>query len=48
MPNYDCLIIGHNEIKFEEYVKMLRSMGEEHADYRDLSLNYIEYKGELT
>ena len=45
MPNYDCLIIGHNEIKFEEYVKMLRSMGEEHADYRDLSLNYIEYKG---
>lgn len=39
----DCLIIGYNDMKFENYVKILKSMGTEHTDYRDLNLNFIEY-----
>lgn len=44
MRDCDCLIIGNNDIAFEDYLKMTRSMGEDHADYRDLNLNYIVYK----
>jgi anaerobic magnesium-protoporphyrin IX monomethyl ester cyclase len=39
----DCLIVGYNDMKFENYVKILKSMGTEHTDYRDLNLNFIEY-----
>jgi radical SAM PhpK family P-methyltransferase len=42
---YDCLIIGYNDMNFSDYVKMLRSMGTGHSDYRDLNLNFIEYNG---
>lgn len=45
MSEYDCLIIGYNDFVFEEYVKILKAMGTEHADYRDLDLNFIEYNG---
>lgn len=45
MSDYDCLIIGHNDLNFEYFVKVLRSMGTEHVDYKDLNLNYILYKG---
>jgi radical SAM PhpK family P-methyltransferase len=42
---YDCLIIGYNDIKFEDYVNILKGMGKDHADYRDLDLNFVRYKG---
>jgi radical SAM PhpK family P-methyltransferase len=42
---YDCLIIGYNDLAFEEYEKILRSMGTHHSDYRDLQLNLIQYRG---
>lgn len=45
MSDYDCLIIGYNDFVFEEYEKILRSMGTDHADYRDLNLNFIWYDG---
>lgn len=41
----DCLIIGYNDGQFESEVEMMRSMGREHPDYRDLALNFIEYQG---
>ncbi len=45
MADYDCLLIGNNDIKFERFVDMTKSMGEDHVDYKDLSLNHILYKG---
>ncbi|UCH96108.1 MAG: radical SAM protein, partial [Candidatus Aminicenantes bacterium] len=45
MRKYDCLIIGHNDMNFPDYVQMLKSMGTDHANYRDLNLNFIEYQG---
>ncbi|HWM92613.1 MAG TPA: PhpK family radical SAM P-methyltransferase [Thermoanaerobaculia bacterium] len=41
----DCLIIGYNDGQFEREVQMMRSMGTDHPDYRDLNLNFIEYQG---
>ena len=44
MPT-DCLIIGYNDGSLEDEISSLRSMGEDHPNYRDLSLNVIEYEG---
>jgi anaerobic magnesium-protoporphyrin IX monomethyl ester cyclase len=41
----DCLIIGYNDGQLEDEVRMQRSMGVNHPDFRDLSLNIIEYEG---
>jgi radical SAM PhpK family P-methyltransferase len=41
----DCLIIGYNDGRFEREVQMMRSMGLDHPDYRDLRLNFIEHEG---
>lgn len=41
----DCLIIGMNEFNYENYIRMIRSMGEEKPPYRDLNLNFVEYEG---
>src|ERR1700752_1910045 len=41
----DCLIIGFNDFDFQEYVKMVKSMGVNSGAYRDLSLAFIEYQG---
>ncbi|MEW6736577.1 MAG: PhpK family radical SAM P-methyltransferase, partial [Acidobacteriota bacterium] len=40
----DCLIIGFNDSEFEQYVKMVKSMGTDSGAYKDLSLAFIEYK----
>ena len=42
----DCLIIGYNDGQFAHEVEMMRSMGADHPDYRDLSLNFIQYQGQ--
>lgn len=39
----DCLLIGHNEMKFEEYEKTIQSMGPQSGAYKDLNLNFIQY-----
>ena len=41
----DCLIIGFNDADFDEYVRMVKSMGAEGGAYRDLRLAFIEYEG---
>lgn len=37
----DCLLIGHNEMDFQEYEKILRNMGMNSGAYRDLDMNFI-------
>ncbi len=39
----DCLLIGHNEINFEEYEKIAETMGMNSGAYRDLNLNFIRW-----
>jgi len=39
----DCLLIGHNEINFEEYEKIAETMGMKSGAYRDLNLNFIRW-----
>lgn len=41
----DCLIVGFNDSNFEDYVKMVQSMGTDSGAYRDLNLAFIEYEG---
>jgi len=41
----DCLIIGYNDGSLEDEIRSLRAMGVDHPNYRDLSLNIIEYEG---
>jgi radical SAM PhpK family P-methyltransferase len=41
----DCLIIGFNDVNFEEYVNMVKSMGTDSGAYRDLNLAYVEHDG---
>jgi anaerobic magnesium-protoporphyrin IX monomethyl ester cyclase len=40
----DCLIIGHNNMDFEEYEQSVRKMGTQSIAYRDLNLNFIQFK----
>jgi anaerobic magnesium-protoporphyrin IX monomethyl ester cyclase len=42
----DCLIIGHNDGNFDEYVSMVRSMGEDSGAWRDLRLAFAEIDGQ--
>jgi radical SAM PhpK family P-methyltransferase len=41
--NIDCILIGHNEIEFKEYEKIVAQMGLNSGAYSDLNLNYIRY-----
>lgn len=43
-PQIDCLFIGHNEMNFVEFEKTVRRMGLRSGAYRDLSLNFINYR----
>ncbi|MCP4151337.1 MAG: PhpK family radical SAM P-methyltransferase [bacterium] len=42
----DCLLIGHNEMEFAEYEEKTRRMGVNSGAYRDLNMNFINYKGQ--
>jgi radical SAM PhpK family P-methyltransferase len=39
----DCLLIGHNEMNFQEYEQTIRKMGTDSGAYRDLALNFLCY-----
>ncbi|MEW6732936.1 MAG: PhpK family radical SAM P-methyltransferase [Acidobacteriota bacterium] len=40
----DCLIIGFNDMNFDNYLGMVRSMGVDSGAYKDLNLAFIEYE----
>jgi anaerobic magnesium-protoporphyrin IX monomethyl ester cyclase len=50
MSTTDCLLIGHNEMNFQDYYGILENMaassGRDHVAFRDLQYNCIEYKGQ--
>ncbi|MCP5051185.1 MAG: PhpK family radical SAM P-methyltransferase [bacterium] len=39
----DCLMIGHNEMEFENYEDACKIMGDNSGSYRDLNLNFIRH-----
>ena len=41
----DCLLIGHNEVAFPKYEKMLRKTGKNSGAYRDLNMVFINIGG---
>jgi radical SAM PhpK family P-methyltransferase len=43
--NLDCVIIGYNETKFEEYERLLGNYGEDSEAYRDLKFSFLDLGG---
>ncbi|UCH93754.1 MAG: PhpK family radical SAM P-methyltransferase [Candidatus Aminicenantes bacterium] len=41
----DCLLIGHNQVNFDEYIKRIQKMGKNSGAYRDLNLSFLQYDG---
>lgn len=37
----DCIIVGHNEMNFTDYERIVGGMGNQDPAYRDLGLNYV-------
>jgi radical SAM PhpK family P-methyltransferase len=44
----DCVIVGHNDENFTNYVQMVEGMGAKSAAFRDLLLSYLVWKGTPT
>lgn len=42
----DCFFIGHNETPFYKHQMLISSMGSQSGTYRELTLEYVKYKGE--
>ena len=40
----DCMIIGHNDINFNQLITALRAIGVRSGDYRNRNLTFIDYK----
>ena len=49
MADYDCLLIGHNELDFEQYYNILQNMassiGRDHVAFTDMQLNHVMHGG---
>lgn len=43
----DCLIIGVNDQKFEDYVETVKSMGTDSGAFQDINLAFIEHEGRI-
>ena len=45
----DCLLVGHNELEFQQYFNILENMassgGRDHVAFTDMQLNCVRYKG---
>ncbi len=41
----DCVVIGYNEVPFEEYESFLRGYGEDTEAYRDLKFSFVNLGG---
>lgn len=44
---FDCLIIGHNDSNIRDLYIQLRLMGINHADFRDLDINVMNYNDDV-
>ena len=49
MANVDCLLVGHNELEFQQYFNILENMassgGRDHVAFTDMQLNCVRYEG---
>ena len=49
MANIDCLLVGHNELEFQQYFNILDNMassgGRDHVAFTDMQLNCVRYEG---
>jgi len=43
----DCLLIGHNQVEFQEYERSVRKMGINSGAYRDLNINTLQYNNKI-
>jgi radical SAM PhpK family P-methyltransferase len=41
----DCIVIGYNELPFEQYENFLRNYGEDSEAYRDLKFSFVNVDG---
>src|SRR5947207_8474827 len=41
----DCVVIGYNELPFEQYERFLRNYGEDSEAYRDLKFSFVNVDG---
>lgn len=41
----DCIVIGYNELPFEQYERFLKNYGEDSEAYRDLKFSFVELAG---
>jgi radical SAM PhpK family P-methyltransferase len=44
-PNLDVVVIGYNELPFEQYEGFLRNYGEDSEAYRDLKFSFVNLDG---
>jgi len=42
----DCVVIGYNELPFEQYESFLKTYGEDSEAYRDLKFSFVEVGGQ--
>ncbi len=42
----DCVVIGYNEVPFQQYENFLRAYGEESEAYRDLKFSFVDLGGQ--
>jgi anaerobic magnesium-protoporphyrin IX monomethyl ester cyclase len=49
MADFDCLLVGHNELDFQQYFNILENMassgGRDHVAFTDMQLNCVRYQG---
>lgn len=41
----DCIVIGYNEVPFEDYLRVVERYGSDSETYRDLRLGWVEVEG---
>jgi anaerobic magnesium-protoporphyrin IX monomethyl ester cyclase len=49
MADFDCLLVGHHELEFQQYFNILENMassgGRDHVAFTDMQLNCVRYQG---
>lgn len=49
MADFDCLLVGHNELEFQQYFNILENVASsgarDHVAFTDMQLNCVRYEG---